>query len=117
MTDVVAYTWRVERLDCYPTLATFENVVTVVHWRLYARSGEFEASSYGSLRLRAQDMGAFTPYDELTEAQVVGWVVASMGPDLVAMYESNLAKNIQDQRAPPIVSPPLPWQAAADPAA
>ncbi len=114
---MVEYAWKIERLDCYPTLATFENVVTVVHWRLFARSGEYESSTYGSLRLTARDLSPFTPYAELTEAQVVDWVTASLSPEIVAMYETTLAKNIADQRAPPVVSPPLPWEPADAPPA
>lgn len=106
------YTWKIERLDCYPTLETYENVVCTVHWRLFARSDDgFEATTYGSVALATSSLGPFTPYTELTEAQVVGWVRASLGPGVVGMYESTLAQNLQDQRAPPIVSPPLPWPA------
>lgn len=105
----ITYTWKIERLDCYPTLETFENVVSTVHWRLFAVAEGFQASAYGSVTLDTADMSPFTPYEELTEAQVAGWVQAELGPDVVATYEQTLAQNIADQRAPPIVSPPLPW--------
>jgi hypothetical protein len=102
----IAYTWKIERLDCYPTLETFENVVSTVHWRLFAAGGGCEATSYGTAALDTSSLGPFTPFDQLTEAQVVGWVRTAIDG---AAHEAALAQNIADQLAPPIVSPPLPW--------
>lgn len=102
----VEYAWKIERLDCYPTLETYENVVTCVHWRLFARGGGCEATAYGSAALGTSSLGPFTPFDQLTEAQVVGWVRTAIDG---AAQEALLAQNIADQLAPPIVSPPLPW--------
>ena len=118
MTTDIAYAWKIERLDCYPSLDAFENVVTDVHWRLFASGGGCQATRYGTVSL---DVGGletdFTPFEQLTEAQVVGWVKASLD---AAAHEAALARDIADQLSPPIVSPPLPWQTvdpAADPAA
>ena len=114
MSVAIEYTWKIERLDCYPTLETFENafenVVSTVHWRLFAAGGGCEATSYGTVALDTSSLGPFTPFDQLTEAQVVGWVQAGIDG---AAQEALLAQNIADQLAPPIVSPPLPWAAAA----
>ena len=54
----------------------------------------------------------FTPYADLTEAQVIGWVQGAMGAEQVAAYEANVAQQIADQINPPVVTPPLPWAAA-----
>jgi hypothetical protein len=32
-----------------------------------------------------------------------------MGEEVVAGYEANVAQQINDQVAPPVVTPPLPW--------
>lgn len=106
----VEYMWKIERLDCYPTLGTFENVVSTVHWRAFGAGGGCQSTVYGSVVLDVSSLGPFTPFEELTEAQVVGWVQAALGPERVSGYESVLAQSIADQLAPPIVSPPLPWQ-------
>jgi hypothetical protein len=51
----------------------------------------------------------FTPYEDLTLAQVVGWVQDALGENQVASYEANVAQQIADQIDPPVVAPPLPW--------
>ena len=110
MSAAIEYTWKIERLDCYPTLKTYENVVTNVYWRLFAKGGGCEATAYGSVALEIGTLSEeFTPFSDLTEAQVVGWVKAAIdGP----RHEAILAQNIADQLSPPMVTPPLPWAEA-----
>jgi hypothetical protein len=50
---------------------------------------------------------AFTPYDQLTKEQVLGWIWAN-GVDKDAT-EAAVAQQIENQINPPIVSPALPW--------
>ena len=107
MSAAVEYTWTIERLDAYPTYETFTNVVTRVYWRVFARGSGCEATSYGSVDLDVSTVSdGFTPFEELTEAQVVGWVRPRVDGDAV---EADLATNIENQLSPPVVSPPLPW--------
>lgn len=103
----IEYTWKIERLDAYPTYETYANVVTRVYWRVFARCSGCEATSYGTIDLDVSTVSdGFTPFEELTEAQVVGWVRSRVDGDAV---EAALGKNIEDQLSPPVVSPPLPW--------
>jgi hypothetical protein len=51
--------------------------------------------------------GTFTPYAQLTESQVLGWIWAN-GVDQTAT-EAAVAQQIQNQINPPVVTPPLPW--------
>jgi hypothetical protein len=50
---------------------------------------------------------SFTPYANLTQDQVLGWIWAS-GVDKDAT-EAAVEQQIQNQINPPIVTPPLPW--------
>jgi len=74
--------------------------------------GEYNGSVYGSQGVTLDSGATFTPYDELTEAQVIGWVQDAMGAEQVAAYEANVAQQIENQINPPVVTPPLPWSAA-----
>jgi hypothetical protein len=49
----------------------------------------------------------FTPYDQLTQDQVLGWCFSN-GVDQSAI-EANVSAQINDQINPPIIAPPLPW--------
>jgi hypothetical protein len=51
----------------------------------------------------------YTPYDQLTEAQVVGWVQTSLGPQFVTEAKRSIAENIQAEMSPAPITPPLPW--------
>jgi hypothetical protein len=101
--------WIVTQLDAYPEFAGTEDVVFSVHWRLNGTDGAHEASTYGSVVLNLDAESSFTPYEDLTQEQVVGWVKDALGEEQVAQQEAFVAKQIADQINPPVVSPPLPW--------
>lgn len=54
----------------------------------------------------------FTPYGNLTEAQVVGWVQGVYGSAYVTSLEASVSEDVALLANPPIVTPPLPWSAA-----
>lgn len=67
------FTWTVEQLD--RNLA--DGGVTVAHWRCNASDGDFAASIYGTCGFTYEASSSdFTPYADLTESQVLGWVWA-----------------------------------------
>ena len=103
----VVNTWDVVQMDCYPEVDGEQDVVFTVHWRLNGVDGEYAGSVYGSVGVTLDAEAPFTPYNELTEEQVLGWVWAN-GVDKDAS-EANVAQQIENQKNPPVVSPPLPW--------
>jgi hypothetical protein len=105
----ITYTWSVMQMDCYPQEGGETDVVFNVCWTLTGTEAGFTGFVYGAQTVPAPGGSNFTPYDQLTEAQVIGWVVAAMGPEQVAALEANIATQINDQIAPPVVTPPLPW--------
>lgn len=112
----ITNTWGVVQMDCYPEYDGETDVVFTVHWTLNGTDGTYNGSVYGSVGVTLDSGSAFTPYADLTEAQVIGWVQAALGEEQVAAYEANVAQQIADQIDPPVVTPPLPWAppAAAD---
>ena len=80
--------------------------ITVAHWRCTASDGDYSASSYGTAGFApAPESEDFTPYEDLTEADVLAWVWGSVDKDEM---EANLAQQIADQKAPATQSG-LPW--------
>lgn len=105
----ITNTWAVVQMDCYPELDGDTDVVFTVHWTLNGTDGTYNGSVYGSVGVTLDEGSAFTPYDQLTQAQVIGWVQDALGEDQVAAYEANVAQQIENQINPPVVTPPLPW--------
>ena len=94
------YTWSVVQME----RNTSDNFVVTVHYNVSAVDGEFTASIYGTVGY-TQEESNFTPYEQLTESQVVGWVQNSLGKDTV---EEALAVQIEAQKNP-VVESGLPW--------
>jgi len=96
-------------MDAYPEYEGEPDVVFTVHWTLTGTDGTYAGSVYGAQGITLVEGATFTPYADLTEAQVIGWVQTAMGAEQVAAYEANVAQQIEDQIDPPVVTPPLPW--------
>ena len=98
--------WLIERLLVKPTEGSNTDVVITADWRCNGSQESFSGTCYGSCSF-APPTGSFTPYDQLTEAQVLDWCYAN-GVDKNAI-EANVTAQIQNQIHPPVVSLPLPW--------
>ena len=100
--------WIIERLLVKPTEGTLTDVVITADWRCNGSQDSYSGTCYGSCSF-APPTGSFTPYNELTEQQVLDWCFAN-GVDQTAI-EANVTQQINDQINPPVVSLPLPWAA------
>ena len=98
--------WLIERLLTKPVEGSNTDVVITADWRCNGSQESFSGTCYGSCSF-APPTGSFTPYDQLTEAQVLDWCFAN-GVDQNAI-EANVSLQIQNQIDPPVVSLPLPW--------
>lgn len=102
-------TWTITAMDCYPQEGGNTDVVFNVHWTCAGTDGTYNASVYSTCSVPAPSGSAFTPYDQLTQNQVLDWVWAN-GVDKFAT-ESAVVQQIDNQINPPVVTPPLPWSA------
>ena len=100
------YTWTVTQMDCYPQEAGNTDVVFTVHWTCAGTDGTYNASIYSTCSVPTPS-GTFTPYDQLTQSPVLGWIYAN-GVDQTAT-EAAVGQQIANQINPPVVTPPLPW--------
>jgi hypothetical protein len=107
----ITYNWTVVQMDAYPEHEGHTDVVFTVHWRMDGTDGVYTAGVYGSVGLTLDPGATFTPYADLTQEQVVGWVKGALGEEQVASYEENVANQIDNLDNPPVVTPPLPWVA------
>jgi hypothetical protein len=103
---MITILWIIERLLVKPTEGTLTDVVITADWRCNGSQDQYSGTCYGSTSF-APPSGSFTPYEDLTEAQVLSWCYAN-GVDQSAI-EANVTQQINDQINPPIIVPPLPW--------
>ena len=98
----IEYTWTIA--NCEHELAT--GGIAVAHWRCTAVDGDYSAAAYGTCDF-TPDASApdFTPYDQVTEADVLGWVWDSVDKDAT---ETALAAKIEDDKNPTSASG-TPW--------
>lgn len=108
------YKWSISALDCKPIEGEYTDCVVTAHWRVDATDGTHTAGVYGTQSFSLNTEGDFTPFEDLTQKQVVGWVQENMGEDAVTALESSLDAQIENQINPPIVTPPLPWATIAE---
>jgi len=98
--------WIIERLLTKPVEGSYTDVVITADWRCNGSQDNYSGTCYGSCSF-APPTENFTPYDQLTEQQVLDWCYAN-GVDKTAI-EANVSLQIQNQINPPVVSLPLPW--------
>jgi len=98
--------WIIERLLVKPTEGSLTDVVITADWRCNGTQDQYSGTCYGSCSFQPPS-GSFTPYEDLTEAQVLGWCYAN-GVDQAAI-EANVTLQIENQINPPVIAPPLPW--------
>ena len=109
-------TWVIEWMQTTPTTATPPETVVTAGWRCNGTQATatpdifYTATNYGSASFPMPE-GTFTPYDQLTQQQVLGWCWAN-GVDQAATEES-VQTAIDNQVNPPIIQPPLPWATPA----
>lgn len=93
-------TWKINILD----RRTSDGFVTTAHWIATAEDGEYAASVYSTCGW--PEGTPETPYESLTEADVLAWVWAS-GVDKEAT-EAALAAQIEAQKNP-VTAFGTPW--------
>jgi hypothetical protein len=106
----ITYDWIFNPLTVKPVEGSLTDVVIIVDWRRTAVDGNYASSVYGQVSLGPPNPSNYTAFDDLTKAQVQGWVVASLTQPVVDQYDASLAQNIADQKNPPTIPLPPPWE-------
>ena len=97
------YTWAIQNLE----RNTADGKVIVAHYTINARSADdvYSAGAYGSLGF---DGDITTPFADLTEQQIVGWVKDALGEEKVTEIEASL-QNVLNEQAAPTKAAGVPW--------
>ena len=105
----ITYDWIFNPLTVKPAEGSLTDVVITIDWRRTATDDQYSASCYVQVSLGPPAPSDFTPYSDLTKDQVQGWVVSVLGQDQVDAYDISLAQQIENQKNPPSIQLPPPW--------
>lgn len=102
------FTWVITSMQVKPQESGFTDVVVTANWQCSGEqdSPEAAAASFGACEFPMPE-GQFTPYADLTQAQVLIWCWGN-GVDKTEV-ETGVQEKIDALLNPPITSPALPW--------
>jgi hypothetical protein len=106
------FNWSITSMPAYPQEAGQADVVFQVNWRCEAidaepeMAGSFVEIAIGSVPVTYAAGAPYTPYNQLTQNQVWGWINPEINRPAI---EADLQAQIDAQKNPPVVTPPLPW--------
>jgi hypothetical protein len=113
MTTTIAWTIDWMQVSTQP-IAGEQEVVLTAGWRCTGTNGSYSATNYGTCSFpEPTSGGSFTPYANLTQAQVVGWCWEN-GVDQTAT-EASVENQVTALVNPPVTQPPLPWAPSTPP--
>lgn len=103
---MINYTWNCKTVDVHPEEGEYNNVVYNVHYYVLGEDTETAYQSYliGTQILDISNITDFTPFEDLTNEEVVAWCKSAMGAEQVTQIETTIASNIQDQVNPSSVT-------------
>jgi hypothetical protein len=106
---MATFTWVISTLE-RDLIGDLAGGVIVAHWRCNAEQVDgdntYNASSYGTCGFTPDPTASdYIAYDDLTEANVIGWVQADVDQDAI---EASLQANI-DAQITPTTGTGVPW--------
>jgi hypothetical protein len=103
----ITYTWLFPTLETVPSVDGLTDVVHVVHWRLRGEDADgVSFEDYGSVTMEDPDPVSFTPFVDLTEADVLAWIAGEIDVD---ERKALVADAIDRKTNPPVVAKAAPW--------
>jgi len=106
----IEYKWSISSLDCIPQVGSLTDYVCTSHWNCSGTDGTFTGQCYSTVSFTVNpDKPDYTPYDELTEEEVITWTQAALGEEQVTAIYTSIDTQIENAKNPPQVTLPLPW--------
>ena len=107
---MTTYTWEVTALYT-ETIDGKQDYVVIANYEVVGVDSTYSASISNIARFSTESVSPFIPYEDLTEADVIGWIQAELGVDGVNNLEACIQGQIDSQINPPVVpvNTPLPW--------
>jgi hypothetical protein len=121
-----SYIWKIKSIQCRPLIDGRQDVVSFVSWELTATSDQtkqvqgensmidmpYSATTKNEVLINYEKIDNFVPYEQLTEAQVIEWLIESLGDEKISNIKKQLDEEIFVDIDSQTVSKPLPWLTA-----
>lgn len=108
------YSWTINKLDVRPTQDSLTDVVYNIHWTYVAISDQkdtegnfYKTELIGTSVVSSPEASQFTPFEELTKNQVVGWLEEDAS---IANIQQVADDNLNELINPTSISKNAPWQ-------
>jgi hypothetical protein len=108
---MINYTWTYPAFDCRVNENGLQKVVTTVHWRYRGTDEDgITGETYGAQSIGEPNPDAFTPFTQISEEQVIGWMEANLDMDAI---QGNIISQINLIKTPVTETLSAPWVNAA----
>lgn len=106
------YSYKITNTYCYAApYENMENMVFSVQWIYTGTDGTYSSNINGCTTIPFNPDIEYTPFDDLTEQQVISWVEQNTDPASLSEMQAKIESDILEQSAPPpVINPILPWQ-------
>jgi len=106
----ITYTLVPLSMTVVPDQSGQQNVVVRVGWNYTGTDGVYVGiNAAGFTELTYTEGNPFTPYQNLTQAQVIAWVLSAWSSEDTAARQKVVNDQIAAQQAAQYATPPLPW--------
>lgn len=106
----ISYSFKVTNIYCYPTYQSLENLVFTVIWDFIGSDGTYSSNVLGSTEIPYDSNAEYTPYQNLTEQEVISWIEQYIDPETLQNAKDLITSRIEEASRPPaIINPKLPW--------
>ena len=102
------YTWIVNSMVSYPQAEGLTDVVVTVNWTCLGTDGTYTGALVGATGVKLDPNAPYTPYADLTQEQVIGWVQETIGETQVIAIQNDVAAQIALNYYQPTILP-NPW--------
>jgi len=113
---MTTYTWIIKSMTVLPSYMGQTNVVSTIYWSYVATDSSTPPNTThidGQTAVPYVAGASFTPYANLTPAEVQSWLTALLDPRYVTAMQNMLNARIALMVAPPTVTMNLPWEATS----
>ena len=105
---MIEYKWTIERVQVIESIKDKENVVKKISFLFEGQRGEKNEFVIDEVELSFNsESELFTPFEELTEEEIISWVVSAVGEEKITYYKELISERFGPEN---VVDKPLPWK-------